>query len=206
MLLSTNFQKLQNKLKFTIPCYIYKDKNYTIERRLILLLIADILEKNILFKEKNRNHQIDIIINIESSCFNETVKKSNELLIYQSWDNFKFVYLYQLYCSKVTKNLDSDSEVKSTYLINKIINNELNIMNIANMTSEELCPEKSVSIKNNINLRNNQQLKIKTSTLYKCRNCGHKQVSIREFQARSLDEGTNLSLTCTFCNYNWIVG
>lgn len=206
MLLTQNFQKIQNSLKFTIPIHIYTDKNYTNERRLILMLIANILEKNKLFKEKNKINQYNTIINIELSCYNETIKKANELLIYQSWVNSKFVYLYQLYCSKVTKNLDYDSEVKSYYLINKVINDDLDILNIANMTSEELCPEKSLSIKNTISLRNNQQLKIKTSTLYKCRNCGHKQVSIREFQARSLDEGTNLSLTCTFCNYNWIVG
>lgn len=196
----------KQKLNFTIPVKIYSDDTYTKQRRLILLLIADILQKNKEFKEKKRTLQDSIIITIELSCFNSTIKKSDDLLIYQSWDNCKFLYLYQLYCNKITKNLDNESEVKSIYLINKIINNEIDLINIADMNSDSLCPEKSDNIKRNLNLRNQQKLNYKTSTLYKCKNCGKKEVKIREYQGRSLDEGSNLSLTCTFCNYNWIIG
>ncbi len=204
--LINKFKIIQNQLKFTIPSYIYIDKDYNIFRRTIILLIADILEKNKEFKDKDKKNQDDIIINIELSCYNETINKSNELLIYQSWENEKFYYLYNLYCNKITKNLDIESEVNSDYLINKIINNEIDINTIASLSSDKLCPDKSKNIKDTINQRNNQQLNIKTSTLYKCKNCGKKKVTIHEYQARSLDEGSNLSLTCTFCNYRWIVG
>ncbi len=200
------FQNIQNKLKFTIPVDLYFDKSYNKIRRSIILLIANILENNKIFKEKHREIQSNIIINIELSCYNETLNKSDELLIYQSWDNEKFYYLYSLFCNKITKNLDITSEVGSDYLINKILNNELDITKVAFMNSHQLCPDKSKNIKENLNIRNNQQLNIKTSTLYKCRNCGKKKVSIREYQGRSLDEGSNLSLTCQFCNYNWVVG
>lgn len=39
------FQNVQNQLKFTIPINIYNNKLYNKNRRAILLLIADILEK-----------------------------------------------------------------------------------------------------------------------------------------------------------------
>lgn len=200
------FQNVKNQLKFTIPSHIYNDQLYNKNRRAILLLIAEILEKNNKFKLQHQEIQSNIIINIELSCYNQTINKSDELLIYQSWDNEKFVYLYYLTCNKITKNLDPDSEVQSNYLINKILNNEIDITKIGSMTSDELSPDKSQNIKEALNLRNNQQIKVKTSTLYTCRNCKKKEVSIREYQGRSLDEGSNLSLTCLFCNYNWVVG
>lgn len=200
------FQNIQNNLQFTIPIDIYHNKKYNKLRRSIILLIASILEKNNKFKLKHKEIQQNIIINIELSCYNETINKADELLIYQSWDNEKFNYLYQLFCNKITKNLDIESEVKSDYLINKVLQNDLDITKIAIMTSDELCPDKSKNIKENLNMRNNQQLNFKTSTLYKCRNCGKKEVKIQEYQGRSLDEGSNLSLTCNFCNYNWVIG
>lgn len=200
------YQNIQNKLKFTIPSDLYINKTYNKFRRSILLLIANILENNIEFKKKHKDLQSNIIINIELSCYNETIKKADELLIYQSWDNEKFHYLYYLYCNKITKNLDIESEVNSDYLIKKIINNELDIITLASLSSDQLCPDKSKNIKDTLNMRNNQQLNFKTSTLYKCRNCGKKEVKIQEYQGRSLDEGSNLSLTCNFCNYNWVIG
>lgn len=200
------FQNVKNQLKFTIPSNIYNDQLYNKNRRAIILLIAEILEKNNKFKLQHQEIQSNIIINIELSCYNQTINKSDELLIYQSWDNEKFVYLYYLTCNKITKNLDPDSEVQSNYLINKILNNEIDLSKIGSMTSDELSPDKSQNIKDVLNLRNNQEIKVKTSTLYTCRNCKKKEVSIREYQGRSLDEGSNLSLTCLFCNYNWVVG
>lgn len=199
------FQKIFNQLKFTIPLDIYENELYNKNRRAILLLIANILEKNIKFKLKHKQIQTNIIINIELSCFNQTLTKADELLIYQSWDNEKFSYLYYLNCNKITKNLDIDSEVNSTYLINKILQNDININNIAAMSSDQLCPDKSQNIKDNLNLRHNQQIKFKTSTLYQCRNCKKREVKIQEYQGRSLDEGSNLSLTCVFCNFNWVI-
>lgn len=204
--LSIKFQNIQNSLKFTIPVTLYENPKYNKSRRVILLLIANILEKKNNFKLKSKHIQDDIIISIEKSCYDETIKKSEELLIYQSWDNEKFSYLYYLYCNKVTKNLDSESEVQSDYLINRILNDSLNITKIASMSSEELCPDKSKNIKESLDKRNNQKINIKTSTLYKCRNCGKKEVTIKSVQIRALDEAASLSITCVFCQYNWVQG
>lgn len=196
---------IKKKANFTIPINKYNDVEYCKERRLILLLIASILQKNKEFKDKSRVYQDNIIINIELSCFNSCIKHSNELLIYVDWKNPKFNYLYQLFCNKITKNLDIESEVKEKYLINKIINGDIDIKNIADMPSDKLCPAKSENIKQNLILRNSQKLNYKTSTLYTCRNCGKKEVIIRHIQTRSLDEGQSCSLRCCFCNFNWML-
>ncbi len=196
---------IKRKSNFTIPIIKYNDINYCKERRLILLLIASILQKNNDFKNKSREIQDNIIIDIESSCYNSCIKQSNKLLIYINWTNPKFNYLYQLYCNKITKNLDSESEVGENYLINKVVNGDIEIENIAEMTSDKLCPTKSENIKQKIILRNSQKLNYKTSTLYTCRNCGKKDVIIRHVQTRSLDEGSSTSVRCNFCNFNWML-
>lgn len=205
-----NFKKKieqsKNKRKFTIPKQLYQDPNYCKERFNIILMIANIFEKNEEFKNKQKHIQDKIILDIEKSCYDATIKKATEEMIYINWDNYKFRYSYQLCHNKVTKNLDIDSEVNSSYLIDFIINNTTDISDIAEWKSDKLCPEKSNIIKQNLLLRNAQKLNYKTSSLYTCKNCKKRSVSIKEYQGRSLDEGTNLSLTCLFCNYNWISG
>ena len=202
----SKLSNIKNHRKFAIPAKVYNNSEYCKERRTIILLIAEILEKNEDFKNISKSKQDNIILKIEKSCFDSTIKKSNELLIYINWENSKFTYMYQLFCNKITKNLDSESEVNNAYLINAIINDEIDLNNIAELASDKLCPEKSDVIKQNLIARNSQKLNYKTSSLYTCRNCGKKSVTIREYQGRSLDEGSNLSLTCVFCSYNWIVG
>ena len=96
------FDNISKQLKFTIPPRLYLDENYCKNRRAIILLIADIMQKNKKFKSLTRIEQDNIIIEIELSCYNETIKKSEELLIYKSWENEKFIYLYQLFCNKIT--------------------------------------------------------------------------------------------------------
>ena len=200
----SKLSNIKNHRQFAIPAKVYNSSEYCKERRTIILLIAEILEKNEDFKNISKSKQDSIILKIEKSCFNSTIKKSNELLIYINWENSRFTYMYQLFCNKITKNLDSESEVNNAYLINAIINDEIDLNNIAELASDKLCPEKSDVIKQNIIARNSQKLNYKTSRLYTCKNCGKKSVTIREYQARSLDEATSLSLTCTFCNYNWV--
>lgn len=196
---------LKKKSNFTIPINKYNDPEYCKERRLIILLIASILQKHKEFKKKSREEQDNIILNIELSCYNSCIKHSNELLIYINWGNPKFNYLYQLFCNKITKNLDNESEVGEKYLINKVINGDIDIKNIAEMTSDKLCPTKSENIKQNLILRNSQKLNYKTSTLYTCSNCGKKEVIIRMVQIKSCDEGQSIGLKCVFCGYNWVV-
>ena len=201
-------EQSKNNRKFTIPKSLYEDPNYCKERLNIILMIAGIFEKNEDFKNKMKKLQDKIIIGIEESCYNSTIKKATEEMIYINWENHKFRYSYQLSHNKVTKNLDINSEVNSSYLIDTIINDTIGIddlSDIAEWKSDKLCPEKSDKIKQNIILRNSQKLNYKTSSLYTCPNCRKKNVRLNEYQGRSLDEGTTLAAECTFCKYRWVI-
>lgn len=192
-------------LKFVIPLSIYYDKQYNKLRNCELLLIANIFQSNKSSNKLNINELTKIVIAIELSCYNRTLTESNELLIIQEWTNPKFEFLYRANVSRITKNLDYESEVNDNYLINQILNNNINIDNIANLSTIELCPIKSKNIIDKLYERSQQKLTFKTSSMYKCKNCGKKEVTMQEIMMRSLDEGTNFSLQCNWCSYRWIV-
>lgn len=187
-----------SKPVFYIPVELYTDKSYNNLRRSILLLLADILEtytEDLPFDKKS-----NIIISIEKSVYNKVVNKNQYKKIWCP----SFEYQYRLYVNKITKNLDTTSEVKSNYLIDKIINDEIDIDNISDLNSDALCPEKNDLFIKRLHTRLNQKINTKTSSLYTCKNCKKKEVIIKEIQIRRIDEATSVSATCVFCNYNWI--
>ena len=68
-------------------------------------MIAGIFEKNKDFKNKMKKIQDKIIIGIEESCYNATIKKATEEMMYINWDNYKFSYSYQLSHNKINIQL-----------------------------------------------------------------------------------------------------
>ena len=86
----------------------------------------------------------------------------------------------------------------------KILNKDVNLQEVANMSSKELCPKKYEKIDQKINKRTNLELKIKFSELYKCSKCKRNQCTTERRYARSLDEGTDLTIHCLFCSHSWL--
>lgn len=195
---------IENKLKLVLPLEVY-EKEYTKERRQIILLFCNILDNYDKFKEIKYSEQIDIVINIEKSCFRKTIEKCGEEAIYIDWANSRFKYLYSLICSRVSKNLDINSEVLDTYLIDSIISKDIDINKLGGMSSDDMS-KKNETIKEQLNNRRGQKIKQKTTSMYRCRNCGNRQCTIRHQQMRSLDEGTTLILNCVTCGFRFMIG
>jgi len=140
---------------------------------------------------------------LERGCLNRAIKKAKSYNIRCVWTDEKYVDLYHSICYKVACNIDSESMVNSDYIFKKIMNNQVDIGNIANMTSKELCPKKYEQIDEKMNKRTNLERKIKYSELYRCRKCKRNQTTTERRYARSWDEGTDLTITCTYCNHSW---
>jgi DNA-directed RNA polymerase subunit M/transcription elongation factor TFIIS len=196
---------LENSLRLTIPLDMYKEEGYSKERRQIILLFAQILDKYDKFKTINYTEQLDILVKIEKSCYAKSLEKSTEEAIYIDWSNEKFKYLYSLICSRVSKNLDINSEVKDTHLLDKIISKELDINKIGSMSSDDMSV-RNTELKEQLNNRRGQKIKQKTTNMYVCRNCKGRECTIRQQQMRSLDEGTTLILNCTNCGFRFMIG
>jgi len=197
--------QINNSLKLTIPCELYINSKYSKERREIMLMFANILDNYSKFKEIDYDCQIDILTRVEKSCFDKAVAKAGEDAIYVDWTNERFKYLYSLICSRVSKNLDSNSEVKDTYLIDNIISGTINIDNLGGMSSDDISM-KNNELKEQLNSRRNQKIKQKTTNMYTCRNCKGRECTIRMQQMRSLDEGTTLILNCINCGFRFMIG
>jgi len=169
------------------------------------LNIGDELTQNInnyLYKKLYTKEHI--VKNLERGCLNRAINKSRIHNIRCVWSEPKFVDLYHNICYKLASNIDTNSCINSDYIKNKILNNEVDLQNVANMQSKELCPKKYEKIDKKINDRNNLERKIKFSELYRCRKCKRNQCTTERRYARSADEGTDLTIHCLFCGHSWL--
>jgi hypothetical protein len=145
----------------------------------------------------------NLTLQIENSCYKKTIKLANKNNITVDWDCVLFINIYNSICYKIASNIDPNSIVKSNFILDKIINNNIDLDNIASMSSRTLCPERYVEIDEKINKRNNLEIKIKYSELYKCKRCKKNQTTTERRYARSLDEGVDLTIICHFCGNKW---
>lgn len=197
-------QKNINSLNLTLPIEVYDNDDYSKERRQVILMICEIMDSYREFKNIDRKIQIDIVIKIEKSCFKKLEEKANEEAIYKDWSNERYSYLYSLICGRIGSNLDNINA--NEYLIKSIINNSIDIDRIGFMSSDDLNPEIRKHINEEITKRKSIKIKQKTTSLYTCRNCKSKDLSIRSQQMRSLDEGISLILNCQNCGFRFIIG
>jgi DNA-directed RNA polymerase subunit M/transcription elongation factor TFIIS len=144
-----------------------------------------------------------IIRNLERGCLNRTINKGRVHNIRCVWSESRFVDLYHNICYKLASNLDTNSCINSGAIRERILNGEIDLKNVANLTSKELCPKKYEKIDKKINKRTTLERKVKFSELYKCRKCKRNQCTTERRYARSLDEGTDLTIHCLFCGHSW---
>ena len=140
---------------------------------------------------------------IEKGCMLRTIELAKTYNILDTWDSKIFINLYHDICYKTSINLDSSSCIHSEYIKNKIIYNNINLLDIGGMTSKELCPEKYIKIDIKLAQMTNTERKIKYSELYHCRKCKKNQCVTERRYARSLDEGVDLTVNCIFCGHSW---
>lgn len=197
--------KIQNELKLVIPAELYSMELYSKERRQILLLLGSILDSYSKFKELPYKKQLDVLVTIEQSCYKKAVDKCSEEAIYVDWSNDKFKYMYSLICSRVSKNLDTNSEVMDSFLIENIINSSIDVTKLGGMSSDDMS-DKNKELKEQLNSRRSQKVKQKTTSMYTCRNCKSRECTIRSQQMKSLDEGATLILNCVNCGFRFMIG
>jgi DNA-directed RNA polymerase subunit M/transcription elongation factor TFIIS len=172
------------------------DKNIIPEKYPDLVNTSDPTKSVYLIKEY-------IAKKIERSCLNRAIDKAHLFNIRCIWSDVNFVDLYNNICYKIVCNISEDSPICSQYIRDKILNADIDLNNIANRSSKELCPEKYDEIDQKIDQRANLKLKIKFSELYRCSKCKRNQCTTERRYNRSLDEGVNLTINCVFCGYSW---
>lgn len=182
----------------------YTDSEYNNLRRLKCMMIGEKLNEYKEFKVLPYEEQIDIIKKIENSCLNESIRKAKNYGIKCIWEEDIFENVYHSIIYNILPNIDVNNEHHSDLLVKKIINNTIDLTTIASLTCKELMPERYQEINEEIYKRINTEQSVKYTEMFQCRRCKRKQTRVESIQFRAGDEGSNLRITCMFCNNQWI--
>ena len=176
---------------------------YSPLRRAKLILFSTILAKNQQFTEMRYSDKNAILGDLEGGCINDTIYKAKKAREQISWDNEEFVGLYHSACYRVAVNLDVESDIGSSHLISSILSGNIEPIDVGGMKSCDLCPEKYENIQDKRERIRNAGIQPKTTSLYRCGNCGNKSCTYINVQTRSLDEESTIFVNCPNCGRTW---
>lgn len=183
------------KYPLSIKLYV---ENYIPYRMKYITIIHNILDKYPQFTKLNYDIRDSYVIDIEKSCYESVIDKSKEKFNVIDDCDTMFRQIYARTCYRVICGLDDDD-----YIINQILEGNIDVKRIGTMTSEELSPTKYGAIAEKIRERQGKTIEHKTSTQYTCHNCGKNETIIRQVQIRALDEGANIAVLCVNCGKKW---
>jgi len=158
------------------------------------------------FLDLDLRDQFKIVCDIESACYNKTIQNlqltNDDYQIFGD-KNKQFLNTYSMYCYKYIANLDIESNINSDEFISRIISKDINLDNIIDLKSEELCPNKTQKIRNDVKLRQQIGVQQKVSHNYTCPRCKQKEVVYTFLQTKSSDEACDIRLECVKCHTVW---
>jgi|TARA_B110001450_G_scaffold136629_1_gene128273 transcription elongation factor S-II len=143
---------------------------------------------------------------IEASIYNFTVDFSDTKGIIKQWSNKFFKNCYLAKARSLYANLDKNSYIKNKNLLNKVINNDIQIKRIAFMEPHELYPEKWEELLKKKQLEDEciYETRMDMGTdLFQCGRCHTKNCSFYQLQTRSADEPMTTFVTCLNCGKKW---
>lgn len=144
-----------------------------------------------------------MIVAIEKSCYDHAVEIADYELLTPDFNVEAFEQLYRTRIVRITKNLDVDSEVGDEHLATSLLSGLIQPSTISKLENKDLSPSRNDKMLETLNLRLNQTSTVKTSSLYRCRQCKRNETTVKIIQMRSLDEPSTLVIQCQFCHYKW---
>ena len=148
----------------------------------------------------------DIATKLEESLFNYICDKSLQRKIIRKWDNQFFRKMYFNKARSLYTNLDKNSYVKNTYLINQIETGMIEIEKIPFMNYQEMFPEHWKRLLDEKYKREKLLYEEKMEAMtdqFKCGRCKSKKCTYYELQTRSADEAMTTFISCLNCGNRW---
>jgi transcription elongation factor S-II len=156
------------------------------------------------FNEILNNYELSKTI--EESIYNYALEQSKNSGIDQDINN---KYFKRKYVNKVTSlynNLDESSYINNKGFLKRLLNNEIDVKNIAFLSPQEINVEhwKVYLDKQSANddFLGSRTMGIKTNE-YKCSRCKNNECTYYLLQTRSADEPMSTFVTCLNCNHKW---
>ena len=143
---------------------------------------------------------------IENSIYNYTIKQSEIKGIEPNIEDnyFKRIYVNKIY--SLYNNLDKESYVKNSNFLNNVINNDINIDDIAFLSPQEINKEhwKKYMDKQTATDEFLYSRTVGTRTNeYKCGRCKERNCTYYQLQVRSSDEPMTTFVNCLNCGNRW---
>ena len=143
---------------------------------------------------------------IENSIYKYTVQQSKIKSIEENIENNSFKRIYVNKIISLHNNLNTKSYVKNNNFLNKVINNEIDIDNIAFLSPQEINKEHWKKYMDRQTATDeflySRTIGTRTSE-YKCGRCKEKNCTYYQLQVRSSDEPMTTFINCLNCGNKW---
>jgi|TARA_B110000967_G_C18896779_1_gene571315 DNA-directed RNA polymerase subunit M/transcription elongation factor TFIIS len=156
---------------------------------------------------------IDVVINdivvsrkIEKGIYNYVIGVAKDKNIQRSWDNTMFINLYNSKILSVYSNIDKNSYIKNTKLVENIKSGNIDPEKVGFLSVYDTFPDNWKELLNIKSKRDKIKYELKPeamTNLFKCRKCGSRETSYYEVQTRSADEPMTQFITCLSCSNRW---
>jgi DNA-directed RNA polymerase subunit M/transcription elongation factor TFIIS len=144
-------------------------------------------------------------IDIEDSIYGYSVKMANRNGHTITSRIFKNIYINKL--MHIVANIDPESYVNNTYMIDKLSSKEIEPKDIISMPFRAMAPDKWAFYNNTecatISAVIVSDLSLAKTSLFTCSRCKKNECVYYQMQTRSCDEGTTNFITCLLCKKNW---
>jgi DNA-directed RNA polymerase subunit M/transcription elongation factor TFIIS len=146
----------------------------------------------------------ELAARIEAACYAQVTQycRDTDISYQLRWNYLPFMERYKDRVSIILNHLNPSTITNKTYgnvVIEKLKANKITPEEIGSNEDTELCKESIMDEINEINTRNDQKIKAKYSTMYKCPVCKTRRCTYQEKQIRSADESASIFCTCLNC-------
>lgn len=146
---------------------------------------------------------------LEKGIFNWCIEYADEKDIVKNWSNPIFTQLYKDKAQSVIANLDVNSYIGNTRLVERIVKDkEFLPHQLCFMNPENVYPEIWADIVN-AKMKKDENIGVNTRSAmtdqFKCGRCKKRECSYYELQTRSADESMTIFCVCVNCNHSWKV-
>ena len=143
---------------------------------------------------------------IEKQLYNASIRIAKHRFIKREWVNPLFKHLYVSKIRSFYSNMAEGSYVKNVTFKSKILNGDIAIEQISDLSVYDVCPENWTELLDKKIKRDKLKYEMKPKAMtdqFKCRKCSSRSCSYYEVQTRSADEPMTQFITCLDCGNRW---
>ncbi len=111
--------------------------------------------------------------------------------------------IYNHKVNDIISNIDSSHNIKNNYLLKAIQNDEIDIIDVPNLSPDKLYPEIWKPILDKIAWLEYKKKNMATTDIFFCKKCKKKKCTFYQLQTRSADEPMTTFVNCLVCSNTW---